>query len=92
MHEVMTFNRGQAIKFRIPLIGQPQPKVEWVKDGEVLENGGRFEVISSDKYATLTVHDSEKVDTGKYTITADNQLGSDTASFNVIISGKNINL
>ena len=88
MHEEITFNRGQAIKLRIPLAGQPQPKVMWVKDGEAIENGGRFEITSSDKYATLSVHDSEKVDTGKYTVTAENQLGADSASFDIVISGK----
>lgn len=41
-----------------------------------------------DRHAILTIRDASKIDSGPYRITAENELGQDTAIINIEISGK----
>ena len=42
MYDGLSFSRGQKFKVKVAVVGKPFPKVTWVKDGETLENGGRY--------------------------------------------------
>ena len=42
LSEGLSFSRGQKFRVKVPVIGRPFPKVTWVKDGEILEHGGRY--------------------------------------------------
>lgn len=86
--ESMNFHRGEKIRIRVPVSGQPFPKVTWVKDGEVMEESQRYELTHGDGTATLIVHDVEKSDSGKYQLIVDNPLATDTATFTVFVQGR----
>ena len=88
LYDGLSFSRGQKIRLRIPVTGRPFPKVTWIKDGEVIEPGGRFEVTEGDNHAMLVVHDAEKSDKGEYTIQVENLVGTDTAKFPIIVTGR----
>ncbi len=82
------FDKGEDGTIKIPFEGNPKPRVVWQKDGEVIETGARFEVKTEARHALLTIKDSSRIDSGAYTITADNELGSDFALINVQISDR----
>jgi hypothetical protein len=82
------FDKGEESIMKIPFEGNPKPRVVWTKDGEVIESGARFEVKTEERHALLTIKDACKSDSGPYTITADNELGSDFALINVQISDR----
>lgn len=86
--ESMNFHRGEKIRIRVPVVGQPFPRVTWVKDGEVLEDCGRYEITEGDGLVTLIVHDVEKSDTGEYQVIVDNPLATDSAKFTINVQGQ----
>jgi hypothetical protein len=82
------FDKGENGVIKIPFTGNPKPRIVWQRDGEVIESGGHFQVKTEDRHAILTIMDVSKVDSGAYTITADNELGSDFALINVQVSDR----
>jgi len=78
---------------RVPVVGQPVPRVTWIKDGEeLLTEAGRREVWMEDSYAVLNVTQCRRSsDRGDYGIRVENSLGSDQATFTVEITGRNLN-
>jgi hypothetical protein len=73
---------------KIPFTGHPKPKITWVREGEHIEAGGHYHVERKDRHAILTIRDASKIDSGPYRITAENELGQDTAIINIEISGR----
>ncbi|KAG5677714.1 hypothetical protein PVAND_007446 [Polypedilum vanderplanki] len=76
---------GESITFSTQVIGNPQPKVQWFKDGvEIKENIK----VDKDVYSITIVTATDK-DSGEYTIKATNPLGTafDGASLTVEDSG-----
>ena len=82
------FDKGENGVIKIPFIGNPKPRIIWQRDGEVIETGGHFQVKTEDRHAILTIMDVSKVDSGSYSITAENELGSDFALINVQVSDR----
>ena len=82
------FDKGENGVIKIPFTGNPKPRVSWTRDGENIETGGHFQVKTEDRHALLTIMDVSKTDSGPYTITIDNELGSDFALINVQISDR----
>jgi hypothetical protein len=82
------FDKGENGVIKIPFTGNPKPKVSWTRDGEHIETGGHFQVKTEDRHALLTIMDVSKTDSGPYTITIDNELGSDFALINVQVSDR----
>ena len=80
--------KGQNVVIKIPFTGFPKPRIKWTKDGEEVESGGHFEVEVKERHAVLTIRDASRLDSGPYTIHADNELGSDSAVIRVQISDR----
>ena len=80
--------KGQNVVIKIPFTGYPKPRIKWTKDGEEVETGGHFEVEVKERHAVLTIRDASRLDSGPYTIHADNELGSDSAVIRVVISDR----
>lgn len=47
-------------------------------------------MLVSERHAILTIRDASKLDSGPYRISAENELGSDSAIINIEISGKQL--
>lgn len=78
----------EVIRLKVGLAGQPTPIVEWSHNGEVLTNGGRYEIETSDKNSSLRISNAQRSDRGEYNLRAINKLGEDYASFLVTVTAK----
>merc|ERR1719391_1767759 len=82
------FDKGENAVMKIPFTGNPKPKITWRKEGQHVESGCHFSVKTEDRHALLTITDCSKDDSGPYTITAENELGTDYALINVQVSDR----
>lgn len=80
--------KGQNVVIKIPFTGYPKPRIRWSKEGEEVETGGHFVVEVKERHAVLTIRDASRLDSGPYTIHAENELGSDSATIKVQISDR----
>uniref|UniRef100_A0A3B4Y500 Titin n=1 Tax=Seriola lalandi dorsalis TaxID=1841481 RepID=A0A3B4Y500_SERLL len=79
---------GDDLKIDVPFKGRPQPEVSWKKDGQVLKQTTRVNVLNSKTSSKITIKDATKEDVGKYEITLTNSVGTKTAEISVIILDK----
>ncbi|KAF0296563.1 Twitchin [Amphibalanus amphitrite] len=79
---------GEPIDIRIPISGAPVPTVEWAHAGKPLAPGGRAEMATTSEYTTFHIPKSVREDAGKYTITASNAYGTDSADVEVVVVDK----
>lgn len=82
------FDKGQNVDIKIPFTGFPKPKISWVREGEVIESGSHYAVEVTERHAILTIRDANKIDSGPYRITAENELGQDSAIIKIQISDR----
>ncbi|KRF85408.1 twitchin isoform X27 [Drosophila virilis] len=82
------FDKGENVVIKIPFTGFPKPRIHWVREGENIESGGHYNVEVKERHAVLTIRDGSRLDSGPYRITAENELGSDTAIIQVQISDR----
>ena len=83
-----TLKAGQTIILHADITGCPTPKVAWTFEGEPVQLSAKTTIETTDTYSTLTVKDCNKDFTGNYSVTAENKVGSDSATFNVNVRGK----
>lgn len=82
------FDKGVNVVIKIPFTGHPKPKITWVREGETIESGGHYHVEVKERHAVLTIRDGSKLDSGPYRITAENNLGQDSAIIKIQISDR----
>lgn len=82
------FDKGVNVVIKIPFTGFPKPRINWTRDGEHIESGGHYHVETKERHAILTIRDGSKIDSGPYTITAENELGVDSAVINIEIADR----
>ncbi|XP_011700590.1 PREDICTED: twitchin isoform X1 [Wasmannia auropunctata] len=82
------FDKGVNVVIKIPFTGYPKPKITWVREGEVIESGGHYSVEVKERHAVLTIRDGSRLDSGPYRISAENDLGQDTAIIKIQISDR----
>lgn len=82
------FDKGENIVVKIPFTGHPKPRIYWVREGERIESGSHYHVEVKDRHAILTIRDGCRLDSGPYCITAENDLGTDTAIIKIQISDR----
>ncbi|XP_065361285.1 titin homolog [Calliphora vicina] len=78
----------EALRLKVGIAGQPPPQVTWLHEGEVINNGGRFEIINSEKNSLLKIDNVQRDDRGEYSIKASNKLGEDITSFLVTVTAR----
>ena len=67
---------GDNIKVEIPVMGRPRPTVSWLKDGGAFKVTQRTNVESTAATAILTINECTRADSGTYTMTGKNIVGS----------------
>ncbi|MPC46234.1 Twitchin [Portunus trituberculatus] len=82
------FDKGENAVIKIPFIGNPRPKITWTMEGETIESGSHYAVETQQRHAILTIRDVTNLDTGNYRLTAENELGSDSAIIKIQISDR----
>lgn len=86
--EAACFERGENVQIKIPFSGNPRPNIKWSKEGEEIEKGDHFDLLVQERHATLVIRNASQEDNGPYTIVAENELGVDSATINVVISDR----
>ena len=67
---------------------EPKPEVRWFLDDNEVTSGGAVTIEGDGTYSRLTVTKTSSKDSGKYKVTAENTIGSDSAEFAVAVTGK----
>uniref|UniRef100_A0A3Q2YR82 Hemicentin 1 n=1 Tax=Hippocampus comes TaxID=109280 RepID=A0A3Q2YR82_HIPCM len=75
---------NESIQLACHVQGSPSPTIQWLKDGEVINNAGNKDLISPDG-SILTVTATHTTDSGKYTCVASNSAGEEDRIFNLNI-------
>uniref|UniRef100_A0A3B5AT53 Titin n=1 Tax=Stegastes partitus TaxID=144197 RepID=A0A3B5AT53_9TELE len=69
---------GDDIKVEIPVTGRPRPTVSWQKDGAALKVTQRTNVETTAATAIISINECNRADSGVYTMTGKNIVGSVT--------------
>ncbi|CAN7951526.1 unnamed protein product, partial [Ixodes pacificus] len=85
--DVLMVKKGKPIKLDVNIRGEPPPKVTWKLQNKVVETKDNVEVINVDYNTKLNITDSQRKDSGLYTITAENEHGKDEATVEIIVLG-----
>lgn len=83
--EDLVVRAGQKISYNVPISGSPPPKAIWSIDGTKVLSSDRIDVSTISTTASLDIPLSVRGDTGRYTLTLENDLGSVSASANVTV-------
>lgn len=78
----------EVIRLKVGLAGRPSPIVVWCHNGEVIKDGGRYELATNDRNSTLKINNSIRSDRGEYNLRAINKLGDDNVSFLVTVTDR----
>ena len=68
--------------------GYPSPSVNWSFNGRPLEAAGTVLLENKEGASTLSIKNISTKNSGKYAISAENEVGTDTANFVVNVLGK----
>lgn len=82
------FDKGENVVIKIPFTGYPKPRMHWQKEGFEIDSGGHYKVETHERHAILTILDGSQMDSGSYRLTAENELGTDTALISIQISDR----
>ncbi|XP_034531212.1 hemicentin-1 [Notolabrus celidotus] len=74
---------NESIKLLCRVQGTPTPTIQWLKDGEVINNTRNSGLRISPDRSTLTVTGAHTSDSGKYTCVATNTAGEEDRIFNL---------
>ncbi|XP_028305150.1 titin-like [Gouania willdenowi] len=82
-----TFNvkAGDDLRIDVPLRGVPIPTATWKKDGNILKETSKVNVLTSDTAAHLAIKDATRSDIGMYEVTLINSVGTTSAEIIVNI-------
>jgi hypothetical protein len=67
------------IVIEVNVRGKPKPSIVWIRDGQFIENGAKYEIFNREEInntttAHLIINNAIKWDSGKYTIVAENRV------------------
>lgn len=79
---------GEPININIPISGAPTPTISWTKGSIPLIPSHRLSAETKNDETKLSIEKSVREDAGKYTITASNAHGKDSADIEVIVVDK----
>lgn len=74
-------NEGDVVKFEVRITGNPEPVVEWFKNGSQLQDEGRVIIVddaddNDEELFCLVIEDCEVGDSGTYKVVAMSEAGT----------------
>jgi hypothetical protein len=87
LKERLTVKSGQSLILTVNILGVPTPKSAWCIDGTELKAGGDVGIEGDGTFSRLTVKNTTSKNSGRYTITAENDIGSASADFDCVVQG-----
>jgi len=84
-------NVGDVIRFDVRIAGDPEPVIEWFKDGKQLEDEGRFVIIDdvddNDKELfSLVIEGCQMDDSGTYKVVAMSEAGTANCECDLVVT------
>ncbi|XP_076264326.1 obscurin isoform X27 [Rhynchophorus ferrugineus] len=77
---------GSQAMIELQVKGYPKPQVKFTHDGKPIEAGSKYKFLYEDEESmSLVIKDVKSEDAGIYKITAENELGSDSAEMKLIV-------
>lgn len=86
--EGLIVEADETLRLKVTIEGRPTPNVQWTHNGQIIQNGGRFEIFSTDKTSSLKIENIQRIDRGEYHVQALNKIGESSASFLVTVTSK----
>ena len=83
----MTVKSGATIILPVTASGTPTPTISWSLNDEPLSVAGDVTIDTKDSTSTVTVRKITSVCAGTYKVSAENEVGSDSAEFVVNVKG-----
>lgn len=84
----LTVKSGLVVNLDINVAGEPPPTIKWFFDGKELVSNDEIRIDTSDYNTKFFISKAKRLQTGKYTITAKNEVGEDTADLEITVLGK----
>ena len=78
---------GTTILIQVNIAGMPTPTVQWFLGEKPVEPSKDITIETDDTSSRITIKGAKTDDAGKYKVTAENNAGSDSAEFDVIVKG-----
>uniref|UniRef100_A0A3Q4BN40 Ig-like domain-containing protein n=1 Tax=Mola mola TaxID=94237 RepID=A0A3Q4BN40_MOLML len=84
--ETKTVAQGNEVKFRVRVVGRPEPVCQWFKNG-ALTSSDTCKFLHDDEEHTLMLLDISPEDTSVYSCEARNEYGEATSSASLTVEG-----
>lgn len=85
-HKEASASIGGTAMIELQYKGYPKPKIEWKHDGEVIEAGEKYKYLHEDAESmSLVIKSVQHEDAGFYSVSAVNELGTDSGVVNLQI-------
>jgi len=81
-------DEGSTTTLECQVSGHPEPAVRWYKEGRPLSASQKVEIRKQDGRVRLIIYGVKEHDSGRYTCIAQNHLGENSSSANVIVNGR----
>ena len=81
---------GSLLILQVNVSGSPKPTVSWMLNGKPVDACRNIVVDTTPDSSKLTARGSNPANAGKYTVTAQNEAGVESADFTVVVIGKSI--
>ena len=86
--EGMSLKAGTSLIILVNIKGHPRPVVKWNFNGQEVQPSADVTIEGDGTYSKLTIKRTTGFNSGKYTVVAENEVGSTDAEFNVNVKGK----
>ncbi|XP_046811447.1 muscle M-line assembly protein unc-89 isoform X4 [Lucilia cuprina] len=73
------------VRLTCQVVGHPQPEITWYKDDELLQSNRRCLITEENQFFTLELASAQLSDSGIYTCTAKNELGSVSCHCSLVV-------
>lgn len=83
-----TVKNGGDLKVEIPVVGNPAPKIEWKRDGQIVKETSRLEILNKPSLTVLHIRHAAREHSGQYSIIASNSSGKYTGEITVVVLEK----
>ncbi|XP_069836516.1 myopalladin [Dendropsophus ebraccatus] len=96
----ITSSEGQLVVFESRVKGSPSPKVEWYREGTLIEDSPDFRILQKkprsmaepEEICTLVIAEVFSEDSGMFTCTASNKYGTTSSTAYLTVKGSTENL
>ncbi|XP_050541447.1 myosin light chain kinase, smooth muscle-like isoform X2 [Daktulosphaira vitifoliae] len=82
-----TVMRGARVVLETSYAGKPEPLIQWLRAGKILESNEHLCISNTDGISSLTIESITADDCGKYAVRVDNGLGNDYHYASVAVEG-----